>query len=104
MLHPDVAVQCQAQDVNRTAALTPRLLHEALADVGRHQQRRQCQAPKRSLGLDRRDPEKVRYVALEVLRAVPIAVRDLVVNRQISAGHDWGRTQGIALLADLNDT
>jgi hypothetical protein len=49
-------------------------------------------------------PEKVRYVALEVLRAVPIAVRDLVVSPQISAGHDWGRTQGIALLADLNDT
>jgi predicted AlkP superfamily phosphohydrolase/phosphomutase len=37
-----------------------------------------------------------------VARAVPVAVRDLVVSRQISAGHDWGRTPGIALLADLN--
>jgi len=34
--------------------------------------------------------------------AVPVAVRDLVVNRQISAGHDWACTPGIALLADLN--
>jgi predicted AlkP superfamily phosphohydrolase/phosphomutase len=37
-----------------------------------------------------------------IARAVPVAVRDRVVNRQISAGHDWGRTPGIALLADLN--
>lgn len=37
-----------------------------------------------------------------VARAVPVAVRDMVVSRQISAGHDWGRTPGIALLADLN--
>jgi hypothetical protein len=37
-----------------------------------------------------------------VARAVPVAVRDMVVIRQISEGHDWGRTPGIALLADLN--
>jgi predicted AlkP superfamily phosphohydrolase/phosphomutase len=37
-----------------------------------------------------------------VAGAVPVAVRDLVVNRQISSGHDWRRTPGIALLADLN--
>jgi predicted AlkP superfamily phosphohydrolase/phosphomutase len=37
-----------------------------------------------------------------IARAVPVGVRDLVVGRQISAGHDWGRTPGIALLADLN--
>ncbi|MCI0411073.1 MAG: alkaline phosphatase family protein, partial [Acidobacteria bacterium] len=37
-----------------------------------------------------------------VARAVPVAVRDLVVNRQITAGHEWDRTPGIALLADLN--
>ncbi len=37
-----------------------------------------------------------------VARAVPVAVRDEVVNRQISAGHDWSRTPGISLLADLN--
>jgi predicted AlkP superfamily phosphohydrolase/phosphomutase len=37
-----------------------------------------------------------------VARAVPVAVRDEVMNRQISAGHDWSRTPGISLLADLN--
>lgn len=37
-----------------------------------------------------------------VARAVPVALRDMVVSRQISEGHDWGRTPGIALLADLN--
>jgi predicted AlkP superfamily phosphohydrolase/phosphomutase len=37
-----------------------------------------------------------------IARAVPVAIRDLVVNRQISAGRDWGHTPGIALLADLN--
>ena len=37
-----------------------------------------------------------------VAHAVPVSVRDLVVNRQISAGHDWDHTPGIALLADLN--
>jgi len=37
-----------------------------------------------------------------VARAVPVAARDLVVNRQITAGRDWDRTPGIALLADLN--
>jgi predicted AlkP superfamily phosphohydrolase/phosphomutase len=34
--------------------------------------------------------------------AVPVALRDMVVSRQISSGHDWRRTPGIALLADLN--
>jgi Type I phosphodiesterase / nucleotide pyrophosphatase len=37
-----------------------------------------------------------------IARAAPVTVRDLVVSRQISAGHDWGHTPGIALLADLN--
>ena len=37
-----------------------------------------------------------------IARAVPVGVRDLVVGRQIGAGHEWGRTPGIALLADLN--
>lgn len=37
-----------------------------------------------------------------IARAVPVAVRDMVVSRQISQGHDWERTPGIALLADLN--
>lgn len=37
-----------------------------------------------------------------IARAVPVAIRDMVVSRQICAGHDWSRTPGIALLADLN--
>jgi type I phosphodiesterase/nucleotide pyrophosphatase len=37
-----------------------------------------------------------------IARAVSVTVRDLVVSRQISAGHDWVHTPGIALLADLN--
>ena len=37
-----------------------------------------------------------------VAGAMPVTIRDLVVNRQISSGHDWRRTPGIALLADLN--
>jgi predicted AlkP superfamily phosphohydrolase/phosphomutase len=37
-----------------------------------------------------------------IARAVPVAVRDAVVSRQVSAGHDWARTPGLALLADLN--
>jgi predicted AlkP superfamily phosphohydrolase/phosphomutase len=37
-----------------------------------------------------------------IARAVPVAVRDAVVSRQVSGGHDWGRTPGLALLADLN--
>lgn len=37
-----------------------------------------------------------------IARAVPVAVRDLVVSRQVGAGYDWERTPGLALLADLN--
>jgi predicted AlkP superfamily phosphohydrolase/phosphomutase len=37
-----------------------------------------------------------------VAQAVPVSVRDLVVDRQFTAGHDWERTPGFALLADLN--
>src|SRR4051812_12385410 len=37
-----------------------------------------------------------------IARAVPVAVRDLVVSRQVSGGHNWARTPGLALLADLN--
>jgi hypothetical protein len=33
---------------------------------------------------------------------VPVAIRDMVVSRQISAGHEWAHTPGIPLLADLN--
>jgi predicted AlkP superfamily phosphohydrolase/phosphomutase len=37
-----------------------------------------------------------------VARAVPVAIRDEVMNRQIAGGRDWLRTPGFALLADLN--
>ncbi|MEN8159924.1 MAG: alkaline phosphatase family protein [Myxococcota bacterium] len=37
-----------------------------------------------------------------VARAVPVAVRDWVVDRQIRSGHDWSATPGFASLADLN--
>lgn len=35
-------------------------------------------------------------------QAVPVSVRDMVVNRAITTGHDWQHTLGVALLADLN--
>ena len=37
-----------------------------------------------------------------VARAVPVAVRDEVMNRQITGGRDWATTPGLALLADSN--
>ncbi len=37
-----------------------------------------------------------------VARAVPVAVRDWVVDRQIRSGHDWATTPGFASLSDLN--
>jgi len=37
-----------------------------------------------------------------VARAVPVAVRDLVVSRATTGGHDWGATPAFAVLADLN--
>jgi predicted AlkP superfamily phosphohydrolase/phosphomutase len=37
-----------------------------------------------------------------IAQAVPVAVRDLVVNRATTGGFDWPRTPGLALLADLN--
>src|SRR5262245_16190604 len=33
---------------------------------------------------------------------VPVSIRDRVVDRQISGGHDWARTPGFDVLADLN--
>jgi predicted AlkP superfamily phosphohydrolase/phosphomutase len=35
-------------------------------------------------------------------RAVPVSVRDAVVNRFIAGGHDWSKTPGFPLLADYN--
>ena len=37
-----------------------------------------------------------------IAQAVPVSVRDEVLNRQIAGGHDWSRTPAFALLADLN--
>lgn len=37
-----------------------------------------------------------------IARAVPVGVRDWVVNRSVTAGHDWPHTPGFALLADLH--
>ena len=37
-----------------------------------------------------------------IAQAVPVSVRDMVVNRSIVGGHDWQRTPGLDLLADLN--
>jgi hypothetical protein len=37
-----------------------------------------------------------------IAQAVPVAVRDWVVIRQISSGYEWGNTPGFPLLADLN--
>jgi predicted AlkP superfamily phosphohydrolase/phosphomutase len=35
-------------------------------------------------------------------QAVPVAVRDWVVSRATAGGHDWSKTPGLALLADLS--
>jgi predicted AlkP superfamily phosphohydrolase/phosphomutase len=37
-----------------------------------------------------------------IARAVPVGVRDFVVNRSVTGGHDWANTPGLALLADLH--
>jgi len=62
-----------------------------------------AQAAGRQRGLVRLLRERVPpAVQNAIARAVPVAVRDAVVSRQVSGGHDWGRTPGLALLADLN--
>jgi predicted AlkP superfamily phosphohydrolase/phosphomutase len=37
-----------------------------------------------------------------IARAVPVSVRDFVVSRSVTGGHDWRSTPGLALLADLH--
>ncbi|MEM7251550.1 MAG: alkaline phosphatase family protein [Pseudomonadota bacterium] len=37
-----------------------------------------------------------------IAHAVPVWVRDWVVSRAVDGGHDWAKTPGLALLADLN--
>jgi len=37
-----------------------------------------------------------------IARNVPVSIRDRVVDRQISGGHNWARTPGFDILADLN--
>lgn len=59
--------------------------------------------PARSRGLVRLLRERVpARLQNAVAQAVPVAVRDAVVSRQITGGHAWPRTPGLALLADLN--
>jgi predicted AlkP superfamily phosphohydrolase/phosphomutase len=60
-------------------------------------------AAPRPAGLVRRLREVVpARVQDAVARAVPVAARDFVVDRSISAGHDWRRTLGFDVLSDLN--
>ena len=35
-------------------------------------------------------------------RAVPVGVRDWVVDREVTGGVDWSRTRGIALRSDVH--
>jgi predicted AlkP superfamily phosphohydrolase/phosphomutase len=37
-----------------------------------------------------------------IAHAVPVQVRDEVVNRSVVDGHDWSRTPGLSILADAN--
>jgi predicted AlkP superfamily phosphohydrolase/phosphomutase len=37
-----------------------------------------------------------------IARLVPVSVRDEVMNRSVVAGHDWARTSGFDLVADMN--
>lgn len=37
-----------------------------------------------------------------IAQAVPVGVRDAVIDRQITGGRDWPGTPGLAILADLN--
>jgi predicted AlkP superfamily phosphohydrolase/phosphomutase len=37
-----------------------------------------------------------------IARLVPVSVRDEVVNRSVVGGHDWARTSGFDLSADMN--
>jgi predicted AlkP superfamily phosphohydrolase/phosphomutase len=60
-------------------------------------------APPRPHSLIRRLREGVPAgIQNRIARAVPVGVRDAVVNRSIVAGHDWSGTPGFDLLADMN--
>lgn len=37
-----------------------------------------------------------------IAQAVPVSVRDMIVNRQVTAGYNWEKTPGFALLSDFN--
>ncbi len=54
-------------------------------------------------GMVRRLRERVpASIQNRIARLVPVSVRDEVVNRSVVAGHDWARTAGFDLVADLN--
>ncbi len=59
--------------------------------------------PKAQSGLIRKlresIPAKLQYA---VARAVPVGVRDWVVDREVTGGVDWSQTQGIALRSDVH--
>lgn len=59
--------------------------------------------PKAQSGLIRKlresIPAKLQYAAA---RAVPVGVRDWVVDREVTGGVDWSRTRGIALRSDVH--
>ena len=60
-------------------------------------------SPPRPRSLVRRLRESVPAgIQNRIARAVPVGVRDAVVNRSIVAGHDWPRTPGFDLLADMH--
>jgi len=59
--------------------------------------------PSRQQSLTRLLREKIPPALQNLIaRAVPVTVRDEVVNRQITEGRNWNLTPGLPLLADLN--
>jgi predicted AlkP superfamily phosphohydrolase/phosphomutase len=80
----------------------PRIVDRLNAAFGAAPGRGPATAPARP-GLVRRLRELVpAAVQNAIARSVPVAVRDEVMNRQITGGRDWAVTPGFALLADLN--
>ena len=78
-------------------------VNAAFATRARPDADRAAAAPPARRGLVRLLRERVpARLQNAIAQAMPVAVRDAVVSRQITGGHDWARTPGLALLADLN--
>lgn len=61
------------------------------------------EAPQSPRGIVRALRERVpAAIQNRIARLVPVSVRDEVVNRSVVGGHDWSRTSGFDLAADLN--